>query len=344
MRTRKPPFPLSLRLCGAALAAVLLTGCGGQQSVLAPKSHQSRDIATLFWWMTGGAAVGLGLIVLLLLLAWKRRDRRGIGADSEGDKPGERFSWYVVVGLGVALPIVLLSSLFVVADVFVIRTTEAPAASATRMTIEVIGHQWWWEVRYPGTAAVAANEIHIPVRTPVRVEVRTDDVIHSFWVPELNRKIDTIPGRHNDIELYADAAGRYRGACSEFCGVQHAYMAMYVFADPPAVFQRWLAAQAASAQAPVGALAEQGERAFTGGSCASCHTVRGTSAQGSVGPDLTHVASRTTLGALALPNDRGSLSQWIADSQRSKPGNQMPATHVPAAELKALVAYVAGLR
>jgi cytochrome c oxidase subunit 2 len=344
MRTRKPPFPLSLRLCGTVLAAVLLTGCGGQQSVLAPKSHQSRDIATLFWWMTGGAAVGLGLIVLLLLLAWKRRDRRGIGADSEGDKPGERFSWYVVVGLGVALPIVLLSSLFVVADVFVIRTTEAPAASATRMTIEVIGHQWWWEVRYPGTAAVAANEIHIPVRTPVRVEVRTDDVIHSFWVPELNRKIDTIPGRHNDVELYADAVGRYRGACSEFCGVQHAYMAMYVFADPPAVFHRWLAAQAASARAPAGALAEQGERAFTGGSCASCHTVRGTSAQGSVGPDLTHVASRTTLGALALPNDRRSLLQWIADSQRSKPGNQMPPTHVPAAELKALVAYVAGLR
>jgi len=344
MRTRKPPFPLSLWLCGAALPAVLLTGCGGQQSVLAPKSHQSRDIATLFWWMTGGAAVGLGLIVLLLLLAWKRRDQRGIGGDSEGDKPGERFSWYVVVGLGVALPIVLLSSLFVIADVFVIRTTEAPAASATRMTIEVIGHQWWWEVRYPGTTAVTANEIHIPVRTPVRVEVRTDDVIHSFWVPELNRKIDTIPGRHNAVELYADAVGRYRGACSEFCGVQHAYMAMYVFADPPAVFRRWLAAQAASARAPAGALAEQGERAFTGGSCASCHTVRGTSAQGSVGPDLTHLASRTTLAALALPNNRQSLAQWIADPQRSKPGNQMPATHVPAGELKALVAYVAGLR
>jgi cytochrome c oxidase subunit 2 len=166
---------------------VLLPGCGGQQDALAPKSHQARDIASLFWWMMGAAFVGMGVIVFLLGLAWKRRHRRGIGSDTEGDEPGERFAWLVVVGAGVVLPIILLATLFVVSDILVIRTTQAPAASSTRLTIEVVGHQWWWEVRYPGTNAVAANEIHIPVRTPVRVEVRTADVIHSFWVPELNR-------------------------------------------------------------------------------------------------------------------------------------------------------------
>src|SRR6185312_10670349 len=168
-----------------------------------------------------------------------------------------------VVGGGVVLPIVVVATVFVVSDVFVIRTTQAPAASATRLTVEVIGHQWWWEVRYPGTTAVTANEIHIPVRTPVRVEVSTADVIHSFWVPRLNRTIDTIPGKRNAIELYADAVGRYRGQCDEFCGLQHAHMAFYVYAEPPAVFRRWLAhqAQPVSAQPP---------KLFATAGCADC--------------------------------------------------------------------------
>jgi cytochrome c oxidase subunit 2 len=328
-------------VCGAAL---LLSGCGGQQDALAPKSHQSRDIASLFWWMMGAAFVGMGVIVFLLLLAWKRRHRRGIGGDTEGDKPGERFAWFVVVGAGVVLPIILLAALFVVSDILVIGTTQAPAASSTRLTIEVTGHEWWWEVRYPGTKAVAANEIHIPVRTPVRVEVRTADVIHSFWVPELNRKIDAIPGQQNVVELYADAVGRYRGACAEFCGLQHTHMDMYVFADTPAVFQRWLAGQAAPAAAPATPLAQLGEEVFTRGSCASCHTVRGTTATGSVGPDLTHLSARTTLAALTIPNTERELAAWITGSQHIKPGNQMPDIQLSGPRLRALIAYLAGLK
>src|SRR5919197_5101958 len=218
-------------------AILLLAGCGHKQDALAPKSHQSKDIASLFWWMMGGAWIGLGVVVALLLLSWKRRNRRGVGSDSEGPKPGEKAGWYVVVGAGIVLPIVLLSTLFFISDVFVIRTTQAPAATATKRPVLVIGHRWWWEGRYPGTPAVTANEIHIPVRTPVRLEVRTDDVIHSFWVPQLNRKIDTIPGRTNEIELYADATGRYRGECAEFCGLQHAHMGVAVIADTPATFR-----------------------------------------------------------------------------------------------------------
>jgi cytochrome c oxidase subunit 2 len=242
------------------------------------------------------------------------------------------------------MPIVVIATLFVISDIFIIKTTQAPAAKTTKLTIQVIGHQWWWEVRYPGTDAVTANEIHIPVRTPVLVQATTADVIHSFWVPRLNRKIDTIPGQTNTIELYADAVGRYRGQCSEFCGLQHAHMGMYVFADPPARFRRWLAAQERPAVAPAGTLARQGEQVFVNGPCSSCHQIRGTSARGYVGPDLTHVESRTTLAALTIPNRRPELADWIVDSQHVKPGNQMPNVNLSAPQLRALLAYLEELK
>jgi cytochrome c oxidase subunit 2 len=332
------------RLLLLAPALVLLTGCERQQSSLHPHSHQARDIASLFWWMMGGAWLGLALIVALLVLSWSRRNRRGLGSDDAGDKPGERPSWFVVVGAGIALPIVLLTTLFVISDLFVIRTTEAPAKGATRLTVQVIGHQWWWEVRYPQFHAVTANEIHIPVRTPIRAEVRTADVIHSFWVPELNRKIDTMPGKTNVIELSADRPGRYRGECGEFCGLQHAHMSMYVFADAAASFRRWVTAQATRARPAAGPLAAQGQRLFEQGSCASCHAIRGTSASGDVGPDLTHVAGRTTLGAVTIANGPHELRSWIVDSQRFKPGNQMPNIDLRGTRLDAVVAYLDGLK
>jgi cytochrome c oxidase subunit 2 len=294
--------------------------------------------------MMGGAWIGLGLVVVLLLWSWKRRGRRGFGSDTEGAKPGERLGWFVVVGMGVVMPIVVIAALFVVSDIFVIKTTEAPAANATRLTVDVTGHEWWWEVRYPGKGVVTANELHIPARTPVRVVVHTADVIHSFWVPQLNRTIDAIPGKTNAIELYADVPGRYRGQCDEFCGLQHAHMAFYVVADPPAVFSRWLAAQARPARAPTGADALAGRREFLDGPCSTCHTIRGTSAQGYVGPDLTHLGDRSTLGALAIANTRANLAEWITDSQSVKPGNQMPDFNLSGRRLRALVAFLEGLR
>ena len=325
-------------------AALLLAGCGQTQNSLAPKSHQAKDIASLFWWMMGGAWIGLGVVVALLLLAWKRANRRGVGRDTEGPKPGERVGWYVVVGAGIVAPIILLSTIFVISNLFVIKTTEAPAANTTKRTVLVIGHQWWWEIRYPGTRAVTANEIHIPVRTPIRLEVRTADVIHSFWVPQLNRKIDTLPGSTNEIELYADAVGRYRGECAEFCGLQHAHMGIWVYADPPATFQRWLAKESRPAAAPGGGLASAGRAEFLSGPCASCHRIRGTNATADVGPDLTHVASRRTLAALTIPNQRSYLREWIRDSQHFKPGNEMPSLHLSGSHLDGLVAYLEGLK
>jgi len=322
----------------------LLSASGGSQDSLAPKSHQARDIASLFWWMMGGAWLGLALVVGLLFWSWKRRNRRGFGDDTEGPKPGEREGWYVVVGLGIAMPVLVIAALFAVSDLFVIKTTQAPAATATRLTVEVTGHQWWWEIRYPGTSAVTANELHIPLRTPVRVEVRTADVIHSLWVPELNRKVDAIPGRTNVVELDADAPGRYRGACSEYCGLQHAHMALYVFAQPEPEFRRWLTRESRPATKPAGGLAAEGARVFVDGPCSSCHAIRGTDATSGVGPDLTHVASRTTLAAVTIPNGDASLRDWITDNQHIKPGNQMPDIRLPGSQLAAIVAYLEGLK
>jgi cytochrome c oxidase subunit II len=335
----------AVRGFAAALTLLALAGgLGSSHSTLSPESHQAKDIASLWWWMLGGAVIGMAVVVGLLLLAWIRRGQRGFGSDTEGQKPGERASTAVVLGFGVAVPLVVLCTLFVVSDVFLIRTTQAPSAARTKLTVDVIGHQWWWEVRYPGTKAVTANEIHIPVRTPVLVRATTDDVIHSFWVPSLNRKIDTIPGQVNAVELDADRVGSYRGQCAEFCGLQHAHMALLVDVETPRAFRSWLAGQSKPTAPVTSALERQGEQLFESGPCSSCHTMRGTSASGYVGPDLTHLASRQTIGALTLPNTGTSLASWITASQHAKPGNQMPDFRYDRDQLRALVAFLESRR
>jgi cytochrome c oxidase subunit 2 len=330
----------------------VLTACGGpEQNALAPRGPQAHTIATLFWDMMIGAWCGLGIIVLLLVAGYLRRKRgfTGGGGEKPDEKPGEKSAFRVVIGLGIVLPFFILATVFVVGDVFVIKQTQAPARSATKLTVQVIGHQWFWEARYPASSygpggAVTANEIHIPVGVPVNLEVSTADVIHSFWVPQLNRKIDTIPGKINRIELLAQQAGRYRGECAEYCGLQHAHMSMYVYADPPAVFRKWLANEAKPARPPANAEQRRGLEEFLSGPCSSCHTIRGTSAKGNVGPDLTHVGSRHTLAALTIPNRTGYLAGWIVDSQHIKPGNQMPDINLKGPQLLALVAYLEHLK
>jgi cytochrome c oxidase subunit II len=322
----------------------LLAGCGGSQDTLNPHSHPATDITNLFWVMVAVSFGGLALVTGMLVFAWVRRGRRGVGSDNADPHPGERRAWLVVVGMGVVFPLTVIVALFVVSDWAIVQVTQAPAASSTDMTVDAIGHQWYWEFRYPGTRAVTADELHIPVGTRVNLVATTDDVIHSFWVPELNRKIDTIPGRQNRILLYADRAGTYRGQCAEYCGLQHAHMGMLVFAQPKAQFRAWLQKQAAPAAAPATGLERRGEQAFLGGPCASCHAIRGTPARGFVGPDLTHLASRTTLAGLTIPNSRGYLARWIVDSQHFKPGNEMPDFRIGSSRLDALVAYLESLR
>ena len=323
----------------APLAAVaLLTGCG-RENMLDPASPQERKIATLWWVMMAVAWVGVAFIAFLLALGWLRRRRAKLPGGG-----GDRVATALVVALGVAAPIVSLSALFAWSDVFVMRATSAPSPRSTARTIEVIGHQWWWEVRYPGTSAVTANEIHVPVGVRVNVVGTSADVIHSFWVPQLNRKIDLIPGRTNRIVLDATRPGRFRGECYEFCGLQHAHMGLYVVAEPPAAFRAWLANMAKPAAEPRTGLERQGRETFLSEACSGCHQIRGTPAHARVGPDLTHLATRRTIAAATLPNRPGYLAGWITDPQHQKPGARMPALPLTGVQIQALLAYLESLR
>jgi len=310
-----------LTLIGGALA---LSGCGSKQDSLRPESSSAHGIATLWWIMLGASVFGLGLIAAILAASWFRRERIG------GDRP----AMAVILGLGIVTPILVIAALFLYSDIFLIRGTSPPAANAATggtMTVRVIGHQYWWEIRYPGSRAVTANEIHIPVRTHVIVLVHTDDVIHSFWVPQLNRKIDMEPEQVNRVELFADKVGRYRGQCSEYCGLQHAHMGFYVFADTPKAFAKWLR-QNAKPATQTSALFDT--------KCGSCHAIRGTRSSGTAGPDLTHVGSRQSLAALTLPNTTERMREWIRDPQRFKPGALMPALRLTNAQVNKLTAYL----
>jgi cytochrome c oxidase subunit II len=315
--------------------ALLIAG----QNVLHPHSPAEHSISVLWWVMLGGAWIGLALVAVLLILGWTRRRR-----DSLPFGGGERGATRLVIGLGIAMPIVVLTALFLWSDIFVIRSTAAPVNGSTAMSVHVTGHQWFWEIRYPGRAAVTANELHIPVATRVNVVGTTADVIHSLWVPELNRKIDLIPGRTNRILLYADRAGTYPGQCAEFCGLQHAHMQLLVVAEPRAQFERWLNGEDAAARQPTGGDAQRGSQLFESEGCADCHQIRGTSARGQVGPDLTHVAGRMTLAGGTIPNDPADLAEWLRNPQRVKPGNKMPELPLTPRSIAALVAYLEELK
>jgi cytochrome c oxidase subunit II len=313
-----------------AVLTVGLVACGGEPGALAPASADARAVDRLMWLMI---ALGAVVFVLVLsLLAWAG------SSDGSGDD-GQRSRW-LVLGGGVALPVVVLVPL----AMFMLVTANriAPTGDAGD-EIRVVGHQYWWEIEYPGVATTA-NEIHLPVGTPVRVVLETADVIHSFWIPELGGKMDMIPGQRTEVILEADEPGRYLGQCAEFCGIQHARMRLVVIAQERDEFDAWLAAQAEPAEPPVGDAARRGSEIFAEVGCASCHTVRGTSADGARGPDLTHVAGRSTLAAVTRPNTRVDLAEWLADPQAVKPGALMPPAPVTDAELDDLVAYVESLR
>ncbi len=216
------------------------------------------------------------------------------------------------------------------------------------MELEIVGHQWWWEVRYPAipqsSTVVTANEIHIPVGRPVRLKLTSRDVIHSFWPPNLRGKIDLIPSRTNMTWMQADKPGIYHAPCAEYCGTQHAHMAAKVIAEDTATFQQWYAGQVAPAAEPSDDSRARGREIFLNSPCVVCHTVRGTIARGSVGPDLTHLASRKTIAAGNLVNTRGNLAGWIVDAQSTKPGVRMPPMSLSPQDLEPLLDYLESLK
>jgi cytochrome c oxidase subunit II len=293
-------------------------------------------------WILIAVAAFTVVVVSGLVLAASLRHR---GEENRRIARGRRGTAWILIG-GVIVPVAVLAGVLFLT--FTTLTAVASPPSRPVLTIEVVGHTWWWEVRYPGESpgrtVVTANEIHVPVGETVRLVLGTADVIHSFWTPQLAGKMDLIPGQRNTLWLRADSAGTYRGQCGEYCGLQHAHMASLVVAQSPTEFARWLDIQRDPSLAPGQDEAILGRDVFVRSACALCHTIRGTEAGGRLGPDLTHLASRATLAAGTLRNTRGNLAGWIANPQELKPGTLMPAVPLAPAELRALLVYLETLR
>jgi cytochrome c oxidase subunit 2 len=290
--------------------------------------------ANLFWFML---ALGLAVyLVVMGLLATSLITRRQLA-----DPTRTRM---VVIG-GLAAPAVILLGL-IVADLRTLVAVAAPARPAD-LTLDVVAHQWWWEIRYPDLQLATANEIHIPANQTVVIHLSSVDVIHSLWVPRLAGKTDVVPGQTGSMWLEADAPGEYRGQCAEYCGIEHANMAFTVVAHPADEFQQWVSGQQQPALAPTDPALARGAQAFASLGCIGCHAIRysGTTATGGgLGPDLTHLASRKTIAAGAAINDEPMLERWIANPGAIKKGTTMPATNTDADTLRALAQYLAALK
>jgi cytochrome c oxidase subunit 2 len=336
-------MPVGERIVLVLIACWSPAAHAGWQSALDPHGVQSAQIRhTLFIFLIVAAAVWLAVVIVLGLSLLRRK--RAADAPLDLDQPFESRSGRLIMGLGIATVIIVLG----LSLVSYAGQRAVFAKDQDVLTIRIIGHQWWWEVRYeansPDRIFTTANEIRIPTGRPVKVELESADVIHSFWVPSLTGKMDLITGQKNELQFTAGNAGIYRGQCAEFCGLQHAHMAFAVIALAPEEFGRWRDRENQDAVRPADSLGRHGEQLFRGRGCALCHTVRGTLAGGQLGPDLTHVGSRTTLAAGTLPMSPAALGAWIADPQHIKPGNLMPQMPLQSDELIAIIHYLEQLK
>ncbi len=320
-------------LCGCVC---LLNGCAGPQSTLAPASAEAESISILFWTMTIGAFLIWSTVSGLALYALH------VAPHSHN----ERFTRRWVIGGGVIVPTLTLSVLLV----FALRSLPdllRPAPEGS-MRIEAVGSQWWWRFTYPasdGGSVEVANEVYLPVDEPVRFDLRSDDVVHSFWIPSLGGKVDMIPGHRTQISLHPDTIGTYRGVCAEYCGASHAHMAFDVVVTSREDFDAWLSRQSQDAMEPTTDDAVRGADLFLESGCGACHTIRGTDADGTIGPDLTHVGSRASLGAGAMDNTEAQLERWIMHPSNVKPEVGMPGFHaLTSEEVKLLATYLKGLK
>jgi cytochrome c oxidase subunit II len=373
-----------LATLAVGFAAIPLAGCE-MPIALDPRGPAAAEIARIWWIFFWTAVVVSVIVFALLAVAIVRARSRArdeerhaaaeaqravvLGAArAEGEvhvvgrraadarraeiaapPPRVRPSWlenrttaFVLIAGGVIPTIILAVATFITLSG--LRVFDRPP-EGVELTVLVRGHMFWWEIEYPDHAVITANEVHIPAGQSVRFELESDDVIHSFWVPQLHGKLEMIPGKTNVLYLQADEPGVYFGKCAEFCGQQHANMEFQLIAQEPSEFEAWLEAQAADAAEPQSELAERGREVFVGSPCAACHDIRGVSAgSAQVGPDLTHLASRRTLAARTLDNVRGNLGAWILDPQGIKPGNRMPAVNLSSEEFLALLEYLDGLR
>jgi cytochrome c oxidase subunit II len=315
------------------------------QSVLDAASPQARSIADLWWVFFWVSVVVWVLVVLFAGLAVARRRREPRSSEPVVNPGSERTLVRATGGATLVTLLILIGLLIASASTGrVLATPARPEA----LKIKVTGQRWWWQVEYPADLpshqVTTANEIHVPVGRAVSIALDSRDVIHSLWIPELNGKRDLIPGNPTELHFVAEWAGVYRGQCAEFCGLQHAHMGLLVIAEPAAQFEAWLAAQRAPAQRFDDPLRQRGQQVFLSSSCPLCHGVRGTDAAGSVGPDLTHIASRSTLAAATLPNTPEQLEQWVRDPHAVKLGTLMPSLPLAPEDQAPLIAFLTGLK
>ncbi|MGI9079678.1 MAG: cytochrome c oxidase subunit II [Acidimicrobiales bacterium] len=326
------------RLTPVLFAVGLMAGgCSGHPpSMLDGRSGEATRVAGV-WWLMFAMATAVYVIVAAFIVVAVVRGRGAKSSDAKGPKD-DTFIW---LG-GIVAPILILAVLAVVT----VNTTSALRKPQNdELRIQVVGKRWWWDIRYPTDNVTTASEIHIPVGRPVDIELTSDNVIHSFWVPQLAGKVDTIPGQVNHLRLKATEAGIYRGECAEYCGIEHAHMSFVVIAEPPADFTRWMTRRRGGAGLAVTSdLAAQGELVFTREACAGCHTIRGTQATGTLGPNLSDFGNRKWIASVVVPNTAANLARWITDPDGIKPGTLMPPTPLSTDDRNAVVAYLEGLK
>ena len=327
-------FAYGVRHCGSDAGGALDLRSGIQSALNAQGPHADA-VADLTWLMIyGGAAIFALVLGLTTYALWGPKDRAWMG--------NRRF----VLAAGFVFPFVTLTALLVYT--FAVARAIVVFPGAPDLRVEIVGEQWWWRIHYLDAGGrvefATANELVIPTGRSVELILKAADVIHSFWVPSLAGKLDMIPGHTNRLRISATRPGVFRGQCAEYCGGPHALMGFFVLAREPAAFEAWRSAQREPARDSTTDALRRGRELFLA-SCASCHTVRGTSAEGKLGPDLTHVGGRMSIGAATLPNNQDSLAKWIAASQHLKPGNLMPSMNIYSDEdLRAVAAYLAMLQ
>jgi cytochrome c oxidase subunit II len=324
------------------LSAVIFGGCDSKTpNILDPAGPVAKTQSDLFWIILSIATVIFVIVTGVLVYSIIRfRDRPGAPEprQTSGNTKLE-IAWTIAPSLVLFLVLIFTIS-------YMYKLAQPAAASSSVVHVEAIGHQWWWEFHYTDASpvVVTGDELHVPVGTIVHVDLSSDNVIHSFWIPQLSGKTDVIPGHSNFLWFQADKVGQYRGECAEYCGVQHANMDFVVVADPPNQFQAWLTAQQASALAPVTAAQKAGQQNFLHLGCVACHTIAGLPANGKIGPNLTHFGGRLLIAGGVLSNTNQNLTTWLNDPQAVKPGNDMVIPHLSQQQVSDLVAYLESLK
>jgi cytochrome c oxidase subunit 2 len=336
MRNWIAPIVASFAMARAAGAA--------SSSALDPAGPQANHIADL-WWMFFWITASIYTLVIAAMLITLRRRNTGASDQLIGPNPKVERGAMIAVSTCVAITAVILFILML-ADLFTGRALHGRESNP--LSVTVTGHQWWWQIQYndgsPSNWVTTANELHIPAGRMIEFDLRSPDVIHSFWFPNLNGKKDLVPGHPTRAVFRADRPGMYLGQCAEFCGLQHAHMRLTLIAEEPEKFSEWYKAQQQTPSEPSGDDEKRGKQLFLTTSCMLCHTVQGTTSAATVGPDLTHVASRRMIGAGTLTNGPTALAQWITNPQHFKPGVKMPQNNFQPDDLQKLVAYLNSLK